>query len=295
MRSGAEPTNVSRVRANGIEFGLLEAGTGPLALCLHGFPDSPYTWRHLMPSLAEAGFHAVAPFMRGYAPTELPPDRCFSRAALASDAIALHEALGADERAVLVGHDWGAAASYSAGAFAPDRWRRLVTMAIPPPGLDGVLLRDYDQLKRFFYVFMFQIEAAEQMVAADDLAILERFWADWSPGYDATADLRHVRDCLRDPAYLSAALDYYRTLIRGGDDRCDAYAELERSLGAAAPQPTLYLHGENDGCVGVDLVRESEPHLAEGSSVRIVESAGHFLHLERPAEINARIVGWLTG
>jgi pimeloyl-ACP methyl ester carboxylesterase len=103
------------VAANALEFGLLEAGKGPLALCLHGFPDSARTWRHLLPSLAEAGFHAVAPFLRGYAPTAVPDDACYSLGALVADAVALHQALDGDDQAVLIGHDWGARAPTKCG------------------------------------------------------------------------------------------------------------------------------------------------------------------------------------
>ena len=108
------------VRAHGIEFGMIEAGGGPLALCLHGFPESAHTWRYLLPELGDAGFHAVAPFMRGYAPSAIPADGCYEIGALAADALALHDALGADERAVLIGHDWGAEAAYGAAALAPE-------------------------------------------------------------------------------------------------------------------------------------------------------------------------------
>jgi pimeloyl-ACP methyl ester carboxylesterase len=124
------------VRANGLQFGVLEAGSGPLALCLHGFPDAAHTWRHLLPALAGAGFHAVAPFMRGYAPTAVPADGAYHLSALVADAVALHEVLGGDANAVLIGHDWGAEAAYGAAAFAPGRWRRLVTLAVPPAALD---------------------------------------------------------------------------------------------------------------------------------------------------------------
>src|SRR5437763_9027559 len=166
------PVRSASVHANGLEFGLLEAGSGPLALCLHGFPDSADTWRHLLPALAGAGFHAVAPFMRGYAPTAVPADGNYQLGALAADAVALHEVLGGDGNAVLIGHDWGAEAAYGAAAHAPDRWRRLVTLAVPPAALDEVLFSDYEQLKRFFYLFMFRDLAgyAETAVARDDLA-----------------------------------------------------------------------------------------------------------------------------
>ena len=118
-----------RVTANGVDFAYLEAGAGPLALCLHGFPDSAWTWRHVLPALAGAGLHAVAPFMRGYAPTQVPPDGRYQTGALTADAVALHDALGGDGDAVLIGHDWGAMAAYGAAAHAPDRWRRVVTAA----------------------------------------------------------------------------------------------------------------------------------------------------------------------
>src|SRR5919109_5249948 len=96
-----------RVRAGDITFSALAWGPadGPLALCLHGFPDTARTWRHLLPRLAEAGFRAVAPWLRGYAPSGMPADGRFGTAALAEDANALHQALGGDERAVVVGHD----------------------------------------------------------------------------------------------------------------------------------------------------------------------------------------------
>ena len=123
-----------RVRANGLEFGYLSDGpeSGPLALCLHGFPDSAWTWDRLLPALADAGYHAVAPFLRGYAPTDIPSDGLYQSGAIASDANALHAALGGDGDAVLIGHDWGALASYGAARSAPQRWRRLVTAAVPP-------------------------------------------------------------------------------------------------------------------------------------------------------------------
>src|SRR2546423_8762255 len=124
-------TEIATIRANDLTFGYLEAGDGPLALCLHGFPDSAWTWRHLLPALADAGYHAVAPWLRGYAPTAVPADGRYQSGALVADAVALHDAFGGDGDAVLVGHDWGAIAAYGAAAVAPDRWRRVVTGPVP--------------------------------------------------------------------------------------------------------------------------------------------------------------------
>src|SRR6266849_10786709 len=98
------------VQANGLQFHCLETGEGPLALCLHGFPDSAWTYRHLLPELAKAGYRAVAPFMRGYHPTGIPA-KLTDTNDLAADVVALHDALGGDGNAVLIGHDWGAVAT----------------------------------------------------------------------------------------------------------------------------------------------------------------------------------------
>src|SRR5687768_4443806 len=169
-----------RIEANGLLFGYLEAGPhdGPLALCLHGFPDSAWTWRHLLPELADAGYRAVAPFMRGYAPTEVPEDGRYFMGDLVRDIGGLHEGLGGDERAVLIGHDWGAVAAYPALGFAPERWRRAVALSIPPPGLFmNALLTNFDQQKRSWYIFFFQHALADMVVPADDLAFIDRIWA----------------------------------------------------------------------------------------------------------------------
>jgi pimeloyl-ACP methyl ester carboxylesterase len=289
------------VRANGLQFGILEAGSGPLALCLHGFPDSADSWRHLLPALAGAGFHAVAPFMRGYAPTAVPADGAYHLGALVADAVALHEVLGGDRNAVLIGHDWGAEAAYGAAAFAPDRWRRLVTLAVPPAALDEVLFNDYEQLKRFFYLFMFRDPAglAETVVAHDDMAFLDELWRDWSPGFQPGEHLAQVKQSLRQPANLAAALGYYRAAGGAGPvaqaaGAADRFATEQQAVGRQAPQPTLYLHGARDGCIGVDLARDGERFLAPSSRMIVIDDAGHFLQLEDPAQVNDHILSWVS-
>ena len=289
------------VQANDLEFGVLEAGSGPLALCLHGFPDTAYTWRHLLRALAEAGFHAVAPFMRGYAPTEVPADNAYHLGALVADAGALHDVLGGDGRAVLIGHDFGAEAAYGAAAHAPRRWRRLVTLAVPPAVLDQVLYSDYEQLKRFFYEFMFRdpLGFAEAVVASDEMSFLDKLWRDWSPGYQPGEHLARVKECLREPANLAAAIGYYRAQRGTGTahearENATQFASEEQAIGRQAPQPTLYLHGARDGCIGVELARGAEPLLGPSSLMVVIEDAGHFLHLEKPVEVNNHILTWVT-
>jgi pimeloyl-ACP methyl ester carboxylesterase len=293
------PLRSTTVHANGLEFGLLEAGSGPLALCLHGFPDTAHTWRRLLPVLAGGGFRAVAPFMRGYAPTAVPADGTYQLGALVADAVALHEVLGGDGDAVLIGHDWGAETAYGAAALAPDRWRRLVTLAVPPAALDPVLFSDYEQLRRFFYLFLFRDPAgfADALVASDRMSFLDRLWHDWSPGYDAGEDLARVKESLREPANLAAAIGYYRAAGAAGSSPETAvrYAAEERAVGRQAPLPTLYLHGAADGCIRVELARRAESLLAPFSRMIVIEDAGHFLHLEKPAEVNEHILAWVAG
>lgn len=273
------------VTANGLEFAALECGAAeaPLALCLHGFPDSAYTWRYLLPQLADAGFHAVAPWLRGYAPSALAADGDYSLAALAADTNALHDALGGGSDAVLIGHDWGAMTAYGAGALRPDAWRRLVTIAVPPPAVTMTAFMNYRQIKRSFYIFVFQTALAEMLVGADDLAFVANLWADWSPGYDATEDVQHVRDALGDPANLAAAIGYYRAMLGGGG-----------SFTESPPQPTLYLHGDADGCFGVEGLAGTAEALSPGSRAETLPGVGHFLHVERPDEVNRLILDWLA-
>lgn len=281
------------VEANGVDFHYLEAGEGPLALLLHGFPDSAHTWRHLLPALADAGYHAVAPWLRGYAPTSVPPDGRYQVGALAQDAAALHDALGDGSPAVLVGHDWGAIATYTAVGWQPERWRTAVTLAVPPLGSVMAGFLSYSQLRRSWYMFFFQSPLSDLAVAADDLAFIDRLWADWSPGYDGSADLPHVKDALRDPANLSAALGYYRAML-GEGLKDPALDEVDAAGFTPSPVRTLYLHGADDGCMGAELVGDLSAFFpVEGSRTQIVPGTGHFLQLEDPDTVNHLILDFL--
>lgn len=281
------------IAANGLDFTVLEEGPadGPLALCLHGFPDTAHTFRHLLPALAEEGFHAAAPFLRGYAPSGLAPDGSYQTGALVADACALHEALGGDERAVIVGHDWGAIAANGAASHQPARWRKVARGAVPPPGAMGGFI-SYDQLRRSWYMFFFQSGLADVVVPMNDLAFIDRLWADWSPGYDASADLALIKDSLRPAGHLAAALGYYRAQFGSAPENPALEAE-QAAAGRQSEQPTLYFHGDRDGCIGVEMAEGVLAHLPPRSELMIVEEAGHFAHLEKPAEVNRRIVEFL--
>lgn len=291
----AAPIATSTIEANGLTFGLLTAGDGPLALCLHGFPDSAWTWQHLLPALADAGFRAVAPFLRGYAPTSIPADGLYQPGAIASDANALHEALGGDGDAVIIGHDWGAVATYPAVAAAPERWRRMVTAAVPPPASVAGGIFSYAQLKRSWYMWFFQTGFAEMAVALDDLAFIDRLWADWSPGYDGTELANRCKDALRDPANLLAAISYYRATV-GSGPRDPVYDAIDAAGMGPMPIPALYLHGTDDGCMGAELIDDSALAMlpVEGSRLELVAGTGHFLHLEAPQQVGQLIIDFLT-
>jgi pimeloyl-ACP methyl ester carboxylesterase len=282
------------VTANGLEFGYLSAGPedGPLALCMHGFPDTAHTWRYLLPRLGDAGFRAVAPFLRGYAPTAVPADGRYDTGTLALDACALHEALGGRGDAVLIGHDWGALLAYPAAAHEPDRWAKVVTMAVPPARALGFGFFAYEQLRRSWYVFFFQTALAEFAVSMDDHAFIDRLWSDWSPTYDGTWDAARVKEALAGEANLTAAISYYRSMFGAPPD--DPVASAAQAAGeTVAPQPTLYLHGDADGCMGVEVIGPVTDHLAPGSELVVVGGAGHFLHLEHPDEVNGHVLRFL--
>ncbi len=281
------------IHANGIEFAYFTCGEGPLALCLHGYPDTAHTWRYLMEPLANAGFRAVAPFMRGYAPTQLDAHHRYQSGVLGLDANALHTAFGADEQAVLIGHDWGALGAYCAASLEPHRWRRVVTIAVPPGPVTASAFFAYEQLKMSWYMF-FQLNAlADMVIAMDEFAFIQRLWQDWSPHYDSHEDVSNFAVSMATPDNVTAALSYYRqTLV--GELADPALSEAQSATLALPPQPLLYLHGTNDGCMGIATARATNELLSEPSRYVEVDAAGHFLHLEQPDVVNRHIINFVT-
>ena len=283
------------IAANGLDFGYLSDGPedGPLALCLHGFPDSAHTWRYLLPELAAAGFRAVAPFLRGYAPTSVPADGRYQVGALVQDANALHQALGGGHDAVLIGHDWGALATNGAVAHQPARWRRAVTAAVPPTASIGMSLLTYAQLQKSWYMFFFLSSLAEAALPLDDYAFLGDLWRDWSPGYDGAWDVARVKESIGDPERIVAAISYYRAMWDPSLQAPELADEQTAAL-LPTPKPTLYLHGRDDGCMLLSSMGSPLDFLAEGSQVEVIDDAGHFLHVERPDVVNRRILDFVT-
>ena len=285
------------ISANDLNISYFAAGLnndGPLVICLHGFPDSAHTWRHLLPRLADAGYRAVAPFLRGYAPTEVPTDGRFQTAASAMDALALRDALGGGADSVIIGHDWGAVITHIAANVRPDAFAKVVTMAVPPGNAVGVaFLSNLAQIKRSWYMFFFQHPFADFVVGANDLAYIDMLWADWSPGFAATEELALLKPSLRDPANLQAALGFYRATLGAGynDPALQSAQDMSSTI---PPQPLLYLHGCTDGCMGAEVAEFAAAELTSNARAHFVDGAGHFLHLEKPNEVNDIILSFLA-
>jgi pimeloyl-ACP methyl ester carboxylesterase len=279
-----------RVEANGVSFHYLEAGQGPLALCLHGFPDDAYTYSELLPALARAGFRGVAPFMRGYAPTSPAPDGRYQAVLLAQDALALIDALGGG-RAFVVGHDWGATAAYGAAALAPERIARLVTLgAAHPAAFRGPLATSYERHKGIWHAYFFQMPFAEQVVAANDFAYLEAWWRDASPELDPTPVIERVKATFRQPGVVTAALSYYRHSFHPANRDPALQALQERASTAPTAVPTLALHGTRDRPGRLEAFEGMDDLFTKGLEKVVFPGAGHFVHVERPVEVNRRIV-----
>lgn len=290
-------TKQGTVRANGITFTYLEQGSGPLVLCLHGFPDHAGSFRPLLSALAGAGYRAVAPSMRGYAPTEAPADAPYQSAMLGRDAAAMLEALSPGEPAFVFGHDWGAIAAYGGALDAPGRIRRMVVSAVPyGPGFAQGLFASYAQIRRSFYIWFFQLPVAEAAVAANDFAFIRGLWRDWSPGYALSqSEWAALRETFASPGTLEAAIAYYRHTFNPAFQRAELDALQQRIFVAPIEVPTMIVHGRDDGCLGVEFLDGMEASFPKGLEKVVVDGAGHFVHLEKPDEVASAVIRFLRG
>ena len=285
-----------RVQANGLTFECLVVGDGDrLALCLHGFPDNAGSMTPILYRLAEAGFTAVAPFMRGYAPTDPAPDGDYSGGALGQDAIELADALGEEldtDDTVLVGHDWGAAAAYAADRRDPEAFSKLVTLAVPP-GFEPLLYEYPRQALRSWYMWFFQLpDAPERALRWRNFALIDFLWGTWSPDWNyPDARINDVKETFRAEGTVENALQYYRDTTRPPVPKLgDAPPSLEDV--PPIETPTLVLCGARDGCIAPELFEHANEVLADCRIVR-VPNAGHFMHQERPEAVCDEITAFL--
>src|ERR1700758_4568186 len=271
----------------------------PIALCLHGFPDTAHGWRLVAPKLASAGWRGVAPVMRGYAPSTISSDGSYHVGALMDDALRVLDAVGPTGRDVIIGHDWGAIAAAGLAATPDSPFAKAVIMSVPPAASFRPLARVPEvgrlaahlprQLLRSWYIMYFQLPLLPERSAS---WVPRRLWRHWAPGYDAEEDLRHVDAAIGTPESWRAALGPYRATVRNTRPP-PQYAELHRYRLSAPTLPTLYLHGNDDGCATSaysDWVRHVLP---PDSELQRIGYAGHFLQLEQPDVVAKHIVDFI--
>jgi pimeloyl-ACP methyl ester carboxylesterase len=271
-----------------LDFAIDEVGTGPdIALCLHGFPESRFSWRYQLPMLAERGWHAVAPDLRGYGGTTRPEGRAAYRMEqLTNDVAALFDALGARRR-LLIAHDWGALIAWQ---FAIDRLQTLdglVVMNVPHPAVfRQVLRRSPRQLARSWYVFFFQLPILpERLLGAGHARAVGRAFSAMAVDKTAfpPAVLDHYRELAAQPGALTAMVNYYRAnfsiLAKAGPTpRIDV--------------PVLMVWGEQDTALGLELTEGYGPYVADFTLVRLPR-VSHWVQQEAPSQVNAALATWL--
>ncbi|HEX2690867.1 MAG TPA: alpha/beta hydrolase [Kofleriaceae bacterium] len=266
------------VEANGLRFAYLEEGTGPLVVMFHGFPDTARSWDQARPRIAAKGYRAVSPWLRGYAPTAIP-DRDADVETIGRDVLALIEALG-ETSAIVIGHDWGAAAAYAAASLDPPRVKKLVVIGIPHP---ATLTPSPAKLWAVRHFFAYKLPGAARRFARHDFAALPAIYRRWSPTWaPAAEEFAPVRATFADPASLEAAFGYYRQL------RFRPQPFLRKKIEA----PTVAFAGLDDKIVAPTDYTSARRMFASSYVVEQMRG-GHFMHREHPDEFIGKLLAHL--
>jgi pimeloyl-ACP methyl ester carboxylesterase len=308
------------VDVRGLRMHIAEAGSGPLVLLLHGFPESWYSWRHQLPALAAAGFHVVAPDQRGYCRTDQPQAvGAYTILHLTGDVIGLMDALG-ERQAVVAGHDWGAPVAWHAALLRPDRVRGVIGLSVPyrPRGSTAPIAAMRARLGDGFYMVYFQRPGVADAELAGDLPgtfrkILFSASGDGPGGLPLVPPGGGFLDICAEPAVLpgwltghdiSVFADDYTT--SGFTGPLNWYRNLDRNWeltaawhGAPVTVPALYLAGERDLVVNIPGTREMLPRMREYvprlTGAVLLPGCGHWTQQERPAEVSEAIISFLGG
>jgi pimeloyl-ACP methyl ester carboxylesterase len=279
------------VSANHIDFNVAVAGSGErLALCLHGFPESSFSWRHQVPLLARLGYRVWAPDLRGYGKSSRPRGvAAYRLETLEEDVAALIEASEAKE-VVLIGHDWGALIAWHYAMFGRIPVSKLIIMNVPHPALAQKGLRTGRQLAKSWYIFFFQLPSIpEWMLGRNDCAAIAHAFRGMAVDKARFPDevLRVYQDAAAQPGALTAMLNYYRALLRG----------LRRTGRRGTPTidvPTLMIWGEVDTALGKELSYGTDRYVSD-LTLRYLPNVSHWVQQEAPETVNAMIEAWLLG
>lgn len=277
--------------ANGLHFRCLADGPedGPLALLLHGFPEGAGSWGAQVPALAQAGYLAVAPDLRGYGGTDCPDgEDAYRMPHLVADVVGLVDALKRD-RCHLAGHDWGALVGWSVASHHPDRLLTWSALSVGhPTAFTDAIRDDADQRARSSYIGLFlQRGKAESVLQEDGLRRLRRMYR-VGPRPDAVppSEIETFVRAMAEPGRLTAGLDYYRANM--GDER------TERAM---APHrirtPTQLIWGDQDPACGPASARTTEAHVDAEYRLEVLEGAGHWLQFERPGDVTHLLLDWM--
>jgi pimeloyl-ACP methyl ester carboxylesterase len=271
---------------SGVRLHYVEAGEGPLVVLLHGFPEFWYSWRRQIPVLAKAGYHVVAPDMRGYGLSEKPSSwRAYDTDMLAQDIADLIHHFGV-EQAYVVGHDWGAAVAYVVAMRHPDVVRRLAILNVPHPERMLHGFRTLRQLRKSWYMFFFQIPwLPEWLIARDDYSFAKRSLRADSPGSFSDEDLKRYVEAWSQPGALTGSINYYRSALRRSP---------KSALDALAPihAETLVIWGMRDRHLGSELA-EPLPEWVPNVRVERLSEATHWVQHDAPERVNELLLQFL--
>jgi pimeloyl-ACP methyl ester carboxylesterase len=294
----------TRIAVGGIELHCVRAGTGPLVLLLHGFPECWYSWRHQLGALSPS-HRVVAPDLRGYNLSDKPRGLDAYRIdVLVEDVRALIVAHGAGRVAALVGHDWGGIVAWAFAMTHPDLLDRLVVMNAPHPSAYARFVRSHPrQLLRSWYMLLFQLPGLpERLFAARNYRAIERAFVGGAvrPGAFSGEDIAAFKRAAAMPGALTGAINYYRAALRRRDPRGLLPAvrlPWSRRPALRLPvvrTPTLVVWGDDDFVLDRGLTEHLDDFVAAPLEVVHIPRCGHWVQQEAPAEVNARLAAFLS-
>jgi len=280
----AAPIAQRETTVAGTRLAYLEAGRGPTVVLLHGFPDNAWTWEHQLEGLAQAGCHAVAPFLPGFPPSAVV-DGELRMGDIFEPLAALLRELGGP--VALVGHDWGATVSYQLAAAEPELLSCAAMLAVPHPAASGAVLFDPALVKENFHHWFFQLEGLPELAfETNDYAFVDFFWREWSVGEPEAAHLERLkRETFAQPGATAAAVGYYRAMYR-------AIRAGELTL-EPITVPSLVVFGAQDPHRQLAAGRP-EPHFSGEYRFELIDGAFHFLQREQPQALTDLLVDWVA-